>query len=85
MTWISSWHRNPCSLVRFAGINAGQLVLPAQNFQLKFHKQPTAATFDASGGSQAQMVVSPVAQGVVPKTDEQPAVQPTFEEIYPNL
>ncbi|XP_055705555.1 transcription factor SPT20 homolog isoform X2 [Phlebotomus papatasi] len=71
--------------IQQAGINAGQLVLPAQNFQLKFHKQPPAATFDASGGSQAQMVVSPVAQGVVPKTDEQPAVQPTFEEIYPNL
>ncbi|XP_055694406.1 transcription factor SPT20 homolog isoform X3 [Lutzomyia longipalpis] len=66
------------------GINAGQLVLPAQNLQLKFHKQPTVAAFDAGGGNQQQMVVSPVAQGV-PKSDDQAAGQPTFEEIYPNL
>ncbi|XP_055694405.1 transcription factor SPT20 homolog isoform X2 [Lutzomyia longipalpis] len=70
--------------IQQASINAGQLVLPAQNLQLKFHKQPTVAAFDAGGGNQQQMVVSPVAQGV-PKSDDQAAGQPTFEEIYPNL
>ncbi|XP_059608185.1 uncharacterized protein LOC132256023 [Phlebotomus argentipes] len=58
--------------IQQAGLNAGQLVLPAQNFQLKFHKQ-TPNTFDAGGSQQ-----------IVPKADDQTA-QPTFEEIYPNL
>uniref|UniRef100_A0A7G3AYZ8 Putative transcription factor spt20 n=1 Tax=Lutzomyia longipalpis TaxID=7200 RepID=A0A7G3AYZ8_LUTLO len=70
--------------IQQASINAGQLVLPAQNLQLKFHKQPTVAAFDAGGGNQQQMVVSPATQRH-PNTEEQAARKPTPQKINPKL
>ncbi|GAB0087838.1 Spt20 [Sergentomyia squamirostris] len=52
--------------IQQAGLNAGQLVLPGQNFQLKFHKQPPTATFDAPKAEDPNNATQPTFEEIYP-------------------